>query len=352
MEEKLISVIVPVYKVEQYLDRCVNSIVNQTYKNLEIILIDDGSPDNCPIKCDEWAKRDERIKVIHKQNGGLMAAWIDGVKLASGDYISFVDSDDWCELNMIEELYKPFVEYGVDLSICDFYETFDKKRTLLSGSKLNFSGLYEGERLKKVKEHAIKHPNSDIALYRWNKLYKKSVILKNLIYCDTRATISEDSCITQASILDANSIYFVKKNLYNYYFRQSSMIHSYNKVMNVKCSIYFDMFKKLYYDKVENPETSLMFERVRLANMLIKNLLKSKGKNKKVLLREICELDLVKNIDTNIVKNALSFRAKALVNAIKKQNLNSLKLLYFLQGVLSKFYKLKLHLNGKIKSYN
>ena len=91
----LISVIVPVYQVEEYLDRCVQSIVDQTYTNLEIILVDDGSPDRCPQMCDEWAKRDSRIRVIHKENGGLSDARNAGMQAASGTYIAFVDSDDW-----------------------------------------------------------------------------------------------------------------------------------------------------------------------------------------------------------------------------------------------------------------
>lgn len=92
--QSLVSVIIPVYKVEQYLDKCVESVVNQTYKNLEIILVDDGSPDNCPAMCDEWAKKDSRIKVIHKKNGGLSDARNAGLDIATGEYISFLDSDD------------------------------------------------------------------------------------------------------------------------------------------------------------------------------------------------------------------------------------------------------------------
>ena len=92
--EPLISVIVPIYKVEEYLNRCVESLVNQTYKNLEIILVDDGSPDNCPEMCDRWAKQDKRIRVIHKKNGGLSDARNAGMRIATGEYIAFVDSDD------------------------------------------------------------------------------------------------------------------------------------------------------------------------------------------------------------------------------------------------------------------
>ena len=96
--EKKISIIIPVYKVEKYLDKCVESVVNQTYKNLEIILVDDGSPDNCPKMCDEWAEKDKRIKVIHKENGGLSDARNFGIEKATGDYLMFLDSDDYLDV--------------------------------------------------------------------------------------------------------------------------------------------------------------------------------------------------------------------------------------------------------------
>ena len=96
----LVSVVVPVYNVEKYLNRCVESIVNQTYKNLEIILVDDGSLDNCPVMCDEWAKKDNRIKVIHKKNGGVSSARNAGIDKSNGKYISFIDPDDYIEENM------------------------------------------------------------------------------------------------------------------------------------------------------------------------------------------------------------------------------------------------------------
>lgn len=100
----LVSVIIPVYKVEAYLDRCVSSVLNQTYKNIEIILVDDGSPDNCGVMCDNYQDKDNRIKVVHKVNGGLSSARNAGISIAKGDYLSFVDSDDWISLDMIEHM--------------------------------------------------------------------------------------------------------------------------------------------------------------------------------------------------------------------------------------------------------
>ena len=104
-QPELISIIVPVYKVEKYLDKCVESIVEQTYKNLEIILVDDGSPDNCSAMCDEWAQKDSRIKVIHKENGGLSSARNAGLDACTGEYIYFLDSDDYIADNCIETLF-------------------------------------------------------------------------------------------------------------------------------------------------------------------------------------------------------------------------------------------------------
>ncbi len=111
----LISIIIPVYNVEQYLHRCVDSVLNQTYKNLEIILVNDGSPDNCPFICDEYAKKDKRIIVVHKENGGLSSARNAGLEIVQGEYISFIDSDDWIHENYIEILYKNLHEKKADI---------------------------------------------------------------------------------------------------------------------------------------------------------------------------------------------------------------------------------------------
>lgn len=112
MHGKKVSVIVPVYRTLEWLARCVQSITGQTYKNLEIILVDDGSPDDCPALCDDWAQRDDRIRVLHKENGGLVSAWMAGVSMSTGDYLCFVDSDDWIDACMVEKcwIFRPTVE--------------------------------------------------------------------------------------------------------------------------------------------------------------------------------------------------------------------------------------------------
>lgn len=123
-KEPKISVIIPVYNVEAYLNRCVESIVNQTYNNLEIILVDDGSPDKCSQICDDWEKRDKRIVVIHKENGGLSSARNTGLSVAHGDYIAFVDSDDYISPKMLDILMASVMDDDVDVAVCGV-EEFD-----------------------------------------------------------------------------------------------------------------------------------------------------------------------------------------------------------------------------------
>ncbi len=119
----LISIIIPVFNVEEYLDRCVKSIILQTYTNLEIILVDDGSPDRCPEMCDEWEKRDERVRVIHKENGGLSDARNAGIDVAKGKYIAFVDSDDWIDCRCIEVLYNVLDKNNAQIAVCGMKKT-------------------------------------------------------------------------------------------------------------------------------------------------------------------------------------------------------------------------------------
>ena len=168
MKQPLISVIIPVYGVEKYIAQCLDSIINQTYKNLEIILVDDGSPDACPKLCDEYSKIDKRIKVIHKKNGGLSDARNVGIDICKGNYITFVDSDDWIEKDMIEQLYSLINKFSADISICNFLRTSDEKMKIFNkNEKIKCYNKYEAIR-ELLKGHKIQD-------YAWNKMYKKEV---------------------------------------------------------------------------------------------------------------------------------------------------------------------------------
>lgn len=226
-----ISIVIPIYNVEKYLDECLESVVGQTYKNLEIILVNDGSTDSCGMKCDEWSKKDERIRVFHKSNGGLMNAWKYGVIRAQGNYIGFVDPDDWIDLNMYETLLDGVVENDVDLVFSGIlYEKGDKteKETfILSSSK------YESEDIEKdifpIYFSSKQSSDRSVPPSRVTKLFKKDVLLKILEYCDEEVSIGEDLLTTFATMSQVRSI-FILSDFYPYHYRihGESMIRAYS----------------------------------------------------------------------------------------------------------------------------
>lgn len=166
----LISIIVPVYKVEKYLDRCVESIVSQTYTDLEIILVDDGSPDNCPAVCDAWAEKDSRIRVIHKSNGGLSDARNTGMAVATGGYISFIDSDDWIAPQFYEKLLEAIKRDRSDIAACSvemIWEDGSPSR-MLTGEFNCVLERHEAQ-AELLAEAKLKQPV-------WYKLYRTSII--------------------------------------------------------------------------------------------------------------------------------------------------------------------------------
>lgn len=169
-----ISVVIPVYKVEPYLDQCVQSVVDQTYTDLEIILVDDGSPDNCPAMCDAWAERDSRIKVIHKQNGGLSDARNAGLEIATGSYISFVDSDDWVSPDMFELLVGILEQADAQIAECGtvsvYPETERQPCERPEGSTPAFATYGTEEAMRHLLAEDVFSPMV------WNKLYRRECI--------------------------------------------------------------------------------------------------------------------------------------------------------------------------------
>ena len=222
----LISVIIPVYKVEKYLDKCIDSVINQTYDNLEIILVDDGSPDNCPKMCDEYAKKDKRIKVIHKENGGLSDARNKGIDIATGEFITFIDSDDYVEKNYVEFLYNLAKENNAEISMGKQYVRYTNK-TLNTGTN-NLYVLNSHDTLEKTLY------GEDFDVSAWAKLYKKD-LFKEIRY--PKGRLFEDSATTYKLIDKANKIVLKSVPIYNYMMRNDSIT---NETFNKKK---FDLIK-------------------------------------------------------------------------------------------------------------
>lgn len=172
MDQSLISVIVPIYKVQDYLDECVESIINQTYSNIEIILVDDGSPDECPNMCDAWAKKDSRIRVVHKKNGGLSSARNAGIDVANGEYICFVDSDDFICKDALENLYnriKDDATVGITSGMIYRYQ---------DGCTSNFKDVWlcSVEKVIPASEFLLETMSQKTSYTVWNKLYRREVV--------------------------------------------------------------------------------------------------------------------------------------------------------------------------------
>ena len=222
MGEDKISVIIPVYKVEQYLDKCVESVINQTYKNLEIILVDDGSPDNCPKMCDEWAKKDNRVKVIHKKNGGLSDARNVGIENATGTYIAFLDSDDYFDPTYCKTLHNLISKNSADVA----------------STYLNF--VYENEEDAKQHEQPIIEQKDEVVVegievikllfnpptpyfVMAQKMYKKE-IFNNLRFTLNR--LHEDDFLYYQVLAKTKKLVYTTKPLYNYLQRSGSIMHT------------------------------------------------------------------------------------------------------------------------------
>lgn len=212
--KSLISVIVPVFKVEAYLDRCVQSIVDQTYKNLEIILVDDGSPDDCPAMCDAWAEKDSRIRVIHKENGGLSDARNAGMAVATGEYIAFVDSDDWVAQEMLQRLYEAMLRDDSDIAACTAQMIWEDN-TPSQFLTVQMNSVLDRQEAQKalLEESLLKQPV-------WYKLYRREIIMSIPFEV---GKYHEDVYWSYQAIGNANCVSLIDYIGY-YYFQRSGSI--------------------------------------------------------------------------------------------------------------------------------
>ncbi len=219
--QPLISIIIPVYKIEKFIDKCIKSIISQTYRNLEIILVDDGSPDKCPSICDKYAKIDNRIKVIHKPNGGLSDARNAGIDICKGDYIGFVDGDDYISENMYEHLLDHCIKCNADMSICGIYAIDEDYSNLSIYNPM----IYKETILSNIQ--ALNHllltfdVNFEVA---WNKLYKRNLFFNkdNIRY--PYGKLHEDTYTTYKLLYYANNIAVFNEPLYYYVQRNGSIM--------------------------------------------------------------------------------------------------------------------------------
>lgn len=305
MNTELISVIVPIYNVEKYINKCVDSIINQTYKNIEIILVNDGSTDNCYNICNEYEKKDNRIKVIHQENSGLSEARNAGIKIAKGEYLAFVDGDDYILEDMLEYLYGLINETNSEISVCNFIRYWNDDKKIVD---------YDITRKKIVlnKEKALKEilKNDLLKSFAWNKLYKKS-LFKNVKY--PKGMKMEDVATTYKLISNSEKVVIGKVPKYYYIQRDGSILAT------KSTSMYIDYYKAVYerYKFIDKKYPNLEKQNVNtLINFLIGMNLVNDKKLKEYINKNNTN-GLLKEI-VNTKKEAVSIRNKIKLNSIYK----------------------------------
>ncbi len=212
MQEK-VSVIVPIFKVEKYLDRCISSILNQTYKNLEIILVDDGSPDNCPKLCDEYARQDKRVRVIHKENGGLSDARNAGIDIATGDFLTFIDSDDCVSNFFVEKLLNLSKSNNAEIVSCGIQRF--KENIAVEQNEISISQYTKKEALI----NTFRSTDYEF-IVAWGKLYKKE-LFETIRY--PLGKIHEDEFICHRLFNKTNNLVVTSEKLYFYFINSESI---------------------------------------------------------------------------------------------------------------------------------
>lgn len=248
----MFSVIVPIYKVEKYLPQCVESILNQSYKDFELILVDDGSPDGCSSICDEYKTRDNRVKVVHKKNGGLVSARKAGLKIAQGEYICFVDGDDFVSHDMLETYKKELCRHKVDV-ICTGYTSYYDEHTTTEIYQPGSSEFYDKSELQKeiYVKMLSKEPFYSFYIIPtvWSKCFKRSIAEKVYESVPDDITLGEDVAVTYPILLEANSISILNYTGYMYRQNMNSMTHTYDNCLSEKIKTLI-----LYLKKVEKQQ--------------------------------------------------------------------------------------------------
>lgn len=225
MQNPFVSVIVPIYMIDRYVGICIESILNQTYKHIEVILVDDGSKDRCPEICDLYASKDSRIKVIHKPNGGLVSARKAGLRQSCGVYVTYVDGDDWIGPGFIEALVTAASVFGADM-VCA-----GQTRNLFTKS-VHFSnpfpaGIYQGEKLIELWQSMMSYGSfyrPGISTYVWNKLFKREIVMAPQLAVDNRISIGEDGAVTYPALLACKTVAVTDNVAYHYRQREDSML--------------------------------------------------------------------------------------------------------------------------------
>lgn len=275
-----ISIIVPVYNSSEYLEQCVDSILLQTYDNLELLLIDDESKDQSGEICERYASEDDRVRVIHQKNGGCTAASLTGLREASGDYYMFIDSDDYVGQDMLAEMTKHLAGKKGEIVCCN--HILEKQKQTLPSVMLAAPGIYEGAKLQReIKDRILGNENRIVPISRCMKLYERSVFDGNEKYCDTAIRMGEDFNLVFPALLDCSRMVVMEKAFfYHYRYVETSMAHCYDTDMMDSVKRLEKLLKRVIEDKnIENGELAIRKEYCYMLLLVMKNELRNPNKD-------------------------------------------------------------------------
>lgn len=257
-EKNMVSIIIPIYKVEKYLNQCMTSIIHQTYFNLDIIMVDDGSPDLCPELCEQWRKRDARIQVIHKNNSGLSDARNAGLRLAKGKFVMFVDSDDWISFNMVEHMVEAIERNEADMVVCQFVNVFPNGHM-----NQNYCGQVGQKIIDREKALQLLAEDRQITNHVWRKLYKKELIPVDIF---PKGKNFEDIMVMPILVGKCKKIVYMDEPLYFYRQNAEGIVNS-RTVQNIQDN-YDAVIEACNVIKEICPSTDLAVRKSKLAKEL------------------------------------------------------------------------------------
>lgn len=345
---KLVSVIVPIYKVEKYLEKCINSIISQTYTNLEIILVDDGSPDNCGKICESFKNKDSRIKVIHKENQGLGMARNSGLEIATGDYVVFVDSDDWIDNNMIELMLLRSINENADIVVCGYKKCNEEKelQKVKTTDKLrifdNKDDIIKYAVCPILGQDEIGENYKSRSMSVWINMYSMPLLKNNsLQFVSERIYLTEDLFFNLKALLYSNKIVFMPECLYSYRYNPVSLSNGYraNKVELMQ-TMYNELYNILEKENLV-PFIGKRVERSYIMRLRHALMIFLEGpisqKEKKEKFKNAFEYPLTKRIISNYPMKKVPVKEKIMVFLMKQNSVWGLmfylRLQIFLIGI-------------------
>lgn len=304
-----ISVIVPVYNKKDYLDECIESILSQTYGNLELILVDDESTDGSGAICDKYADVDGRVKVIHQKNGGPTAAVVSGMREAVGDYYTFVDSDDYVSKDMLQSMSECLIGKKGEIVCCN--HVLEKRRETIPVIQPLPPGVYEGAKLdEEIKDRLMGQENRIIPMSRCMKLCEKSVFAGNEQYYDTRLRMGDDFNLIYPALLAAGRVVIMEEALfYHYRFVEDSIVHGYDPNNAASIIRWYEAILRIVRDRqVPDGEMKLNREYCYMMLYVMKNELRNPAKD---YIQKIQDIFTKPEVRDKIVGTKLSVRNKS-----------------------------------------